>query len=104
MDRLETLIDRDEEGARIPDLRQRWRVYAEEIARCLRVHCQSYGLKHFPSQVVDAVQAALRVLVHWLNDTDDARNAFTELCRFGIAPSQKFRSTAGAVQAIQLLA
>jgi hypothetical protein len=104
MDMLEMLIDRDEEGAMIPDLRQRRRAQAEEMARCLQVHRQSYGLKHVPSQVVDAVQTALRVLVHHLDDTDDARNAFTELCRFGIALSQKFQPTAEAVQDIQLLA
>ena len=104
MDMLEKLIDRDEEGAMTPDLRQRWRAQAVEMARCLRVHRQSYGLKYVPSQVADAVQTALRVLVHQLDDTDDSRNAFTELCRFGTALSQKFQSTAETVQAIQLLA
>lgn len=101
---LETLINRDKEGAMATQLRLTWREHAEEMARCLRVHRQSYGLKHVPSQVVDAVQTALRVLALQLDDTDDARNAFTELCRFGITLSQKFQPTAEAVQAIQLLA
>lgn len=104
MDLLETLIDRDQEGVMTPHLRQTWREQAEEMAECLRVHRQSYGLKHIPSQVIDAVQTALRVLVHQLDDSDDTRNAFTELCRFGIALSQKFQPTAETVHAIQLLA
>ena len=104
MNLLEALIDRDQEGAMAPQLRQTWREQAEEVAQCLRVHRQSYGLKHVPSQVVDAVQTALHILVHHLDDTDNTKNAFTELCRFGIALSQKFQPTAEAIHAIQLLA
>lgn len=104
MDLLETLIGRDQECTMTPQLRRTWREKAEEMAQCLLLYRQSYGLKQVPSQVVDAVQSALPVLVHQLDDSDDARNAFTELCRFGIALSQKFQPTADTIHAIQLLA
>jgi hypothetical protein len=103
MNMLEVLIEKDQEGAMSIQLRQTWCEQAEAMAQCLRVHRQSYGLKHVPSQVVDAVQTALRVLVHQLDDTENAKNAFTEICRFGIALSQKFQPTAEAIKAIQLL-
>ncbi|CEJ59229.1 hypothetical protein PMG11_07860 [Penicillium brasilianum] len=104
MDLLETLISRDQECTMTPQLRRTWREQAEKMAQCLLLYRQSYGLKQVPSQVVDAVQSVLPVLVHQLDDSDDVRNAFTELCRFGIALSQKFQPTADTIHAIQLLA
>lgn len=76
---------------------------AKEMARCLRVHREAYGLKYVPSQVVDAVQAALQVLVYWLKDDIDAADSFIELCRFAIILGQKFRPVSDTIQHIQSL-
>lgn len=73
------------------------------MAQCLRIHRQSYGIKHIPSQLADAVQGALRVLAHRLEDLGEAKQAFIELCRFGVAMGQKFKSTAVTIQTIQSL-
>ncbi|KAJ5176089.1 uncharacterized protein N7482_001966 [Penicillium canariense] len=103
MNLVERLIDRDQEGAMSQQLQRTWCEQAEGMAECLRIHRQSYGLKHVPSQVADAVQTALRTLVHQLDVTGNAKHAFIELCRFGIVLSQKFQPTAETVRAIQLL-
>lgn len=85
------------------ELRQTLCQQAKATAQCLRVHRQAYGLKYIPSQVVDAVQAALRVLVHWLKDDPDAHDPFIEMCRFAITLSQKFRAVADTIHHIQSL-
>ncbi|KAJ5963790.1 Transcription factor [Penicillium vulpinum] len=74
---------------------------AEEMAQCLRIHRQSYGLKHIPSQIVDAVQTGLRILVHQLEESEESRQAFAELCRFGTALSHRFKQTADAIHEIR---
>lgn len=74
---------------------------AEETAQCLRIHRQSYGLKHIPSQVADAVQTGLRILVHELEERDESRQAFAELCRFGTALSRRFKQTADVIHEIR---
>ncbi|KAJ5171393.1 Transcription factor [Penicillium coprophilum] len=74
---------------------------AEETAQCLRIHHQSYGLEHIPSQVVDAVQTGLRILVHRLEESDESKQAFTELCRFGTALSHRFKQTAEVIHEIR---
>ncbi|KAJ5825097.1 Transcription factor [Penicillium robsamsonii] len=74
---------------------------AEETAQCLRIHRLSYGLKHIPSQMVDAVQTGLRILVHQLEVSDQSRQAFAELCRFGTALSHRFKQTADAIHEIR---
>ncbi|KUM60128.1 hypothetical protein ACN42_g7010 [Penicillium freii] len=74
---------------------------AEETAQCLRIHRQSYGFKHIPSQVVDAVQTGLRILVRELEESDESRQAFSELCRFGTALSYRFKQTADVLHEIR---
>ncbi|KAJ9492298.1 hypothetical protein VN97_g902 [Penicillium thymicola] len=74
---------------------------AKETAQCLRIYRQSYGLKHIPSQVVDAVQTGLRVLVRELEESDESRQAFAELCRFGAALSYRFKQTADVIHEIR---
>lgn len=74
---------------------------AEQTAHCLRIHRQSYGLRHIPIQVVDAVQTGLRILVHQLERSDESRQAFTELCRFGMALSHRFKQTADVIHEIR---
>ncbi|OQE41917.1 hypothetical protein PENCOP_c004G06245 [Penicillium coprophilum] len=74
---------------------------AEETAQCLRIHHQSYGLKHIPSQIVDAVQTGLRILVHRLEESDESKQAFTELCRFGTALSHRFKHIAEVINEIR---
>lgn len=102
MNLLEMLIQRDHQGSMTKTLQQKWCQQAEEMAQCLRIHRQSYGLKYIPSQVVDAVQSSLRVLVHQL-DSEEASHAFIEFCRFGMAMSRTFKPTADAIHAIQSL-
>jgi hypothetical protein len=72
-----------------------------EMAQCLRIHRQTYGLKHIPSEMVDATQTGLRILAHQLDDSDEARQAFIELCRFGMALSRRFKQTADVIQEIR---
>ncbi|KAJ5705147.1 hypothetical protein N7536_000836 [Penicillium majusculum] len=74
---------------------------AEETAQCLRIHRQSYGLKHISSQIVDAVQTGLRILVHQLEESDESRQAFAELCRFGTALSHRFKHTADVIHEVR---
>jgi hypothetical protein len=97
------LVERDYQSSKTAQLQKSWFAQVEEMAQCLRIHRQCYGIKHIPSQLADAVQAALRVLVHRLEDLGEAKQAFIELCRFGVAMSQKFRSTAETIQTIQSL-
>ncbi|KAJ5483228.1 hypothetical protein N7530_002474 [Penicillium desertorum] len=73
----------------------------EETAQCLRIHRQSYGLKHIPSQIVDAIQTGLRILVPQLEESDESRQAFAELCRFGTALSHRFKQTADVIHEIR---
>lgn len=75
--------------------------YVEETAQCLHIHRQSYGLKHIPSQIVDAIQTGLRVLVSQLEERDESKEAFVELCRFGAALSHRFKQTADVIQEIR---
>ncbi|KAJ6108528.1 Transcription factor [Penicillium sp. IBT 18751x] len=100
---LEMMIQRDSQGSLTTKLQQEWCQQVTEMAQCFRIHRQAYGLKYIPSQVVDAVQSSLRVLVHQL-DIEEARHAFIEFCRFGIAMSRTFTPTANAIHAIQSLA
>ncbi|KAJ5402481.1 Transcription factor [Penicillium crustosum] len=74
---------------------------AEETAQCLRTHRQSYGLKHISSQIIDAVQTGLRILVHQLEESDESRQAFAELCRFGTALSHRFKQTGDVIHEIR---
>ncbi|KAK4867685.1 hypothetical protein LT330_001195 [Penicillium expansum] len=76
----------------------------EEMANCLRIHRQSYGLNHIPSQIVDAIQAGLRISVHQLEESDQTRQAFTELCRFGTALSHRFKQTADVIHEVRRVA
>lgn len=100
---LEMLMERDQQNTVAPKLRQTWCQQAKEMAQCLQIFRQSYGLKHIPSQVVDAISRGMRVLVHQL-DNDEAKHAFIEFCRFAMALSQRFKPSAGTVHAIQSLA
>jgi hypothetical protein len=100
---IEMLVERDYQSSKTAQLQKNWFAQVEEMAQCLRIHRQCYGIKHIPSQLADAVQAALRVLVHRLEDLGEAKQAFIELCRFGVAMSQKFRSTAETIQTVQSL-
>ncbi|KXG54107.1 Transcription factor [Penicillium griseofulvum] len=74
---------------------------AQETAQCLRVHRLSYGLKHIPSQIVDAVQLSIRILVHQLEESDESRKAFAELCQFGTALSHRFKQTSDVIHEIR---
>lgn len=103
MDLFERLVERDREGSLVIEYRQKSCQRAAEVAQCLQMHRQAYGLKYVPSQVVDAVQAALRVLVYWLKDDIDAIDGFIELCRFAIILGQKFRPVFDTIQHIQAL-
>lgn len=103
MNLLEVLIQRDRQGSVTSPLQQRWCRQAEEMAQCLRIHRQAYGLKYIPSQVVDTIQSSLRVLVHQI-DSEEAGHAFIEFCRFGMAMSRTFKPIAEAIHAIQSLA
>jgi len=94
---------RDLQGSMADSFQQKWCQQAKEMAHCLCIHRQSYGLKYIPSQVVDAVQSSLRVLVRQL-DSEEARHAFIEFCRFGMAMSHTFKPTADAIHAIRSLA
>lgn len=100
---LERLVERDRQESMAAKLRTLLDQHAMEMAQCLSLHRQAYGLKYIPSQVVDAVQVGLRVLVHQLEYTVDVRQAFIELCRFGIVLSQKFRPISETIQHIQSL-
>lgn len=100
---LSMLIERDEQNTTAAHLRQIWCRHAEDMAQCLRIFRQSYGLKHIPSQTVDAISNAIRVLVHHL-DGDVLTRMFTEFCRFGMALSQRFKPIAETIHAVQSLA
>ncbi|KAJ5088930.1 transcriptional regulator family: Fungal Specific TF [Penicillium argentinense] len=103
MSLCEMLTKRDQHGTMGPQLRQTCSQQAEEMSHCLRIRRQSYGLKHMPSQVVDAVLTTIRALVYRL-ESDDAKRVFTELCRFGIALSQRFNPIADTIHGMQTLA
>lgn len=100
---LEMLMERDQQDTVTCKLRHTWYQQAKEIAQCLRIFRQSYGLRHIPSQVVDAISRGMRVLVHQLH-SDEAEHVFIEFCRFAMALSQRFKPSAGTVHAIQSLA
>jgi hypothetical protein len=100
---IEMLVERDYQLSKTAQLQETWFNQVEEMAQCLLIHRQSYGTKHIPSQLADAVQGALRVLVHRLEDLGEAKQAFIELCRFGVAMGEKFKSTAVTIQTIQSL-
>jgi hypothetical protein len=74
---------------------------AEEMAQCFRIYRESYGLKHIPSQMVDATQTGLRILACQLDDSDESRQAFVELSRFGTALSKRFKRTADTIHEIR---
>ncbi|KAJ5324749.1 Transcription factor [Penicillium atrosanguineum] len=103
MNLLEMMIQRDSQGSMTQKLQQEWCQQVAEMAQCFRIHRQAYGLKYIPSQVVDAVQSSLRILVHQL-EIEEVRHAFVEFCRFGMAMSRTFTPTADAIYAIQSLA
>lgn len=100
---VESLIERDQQRSMANRLQQTWFEQAVEMAQCLRFYRQSYGLKHVPSQVADAVRTALQVLVHQLDHSREVRQAFMEILRFVVALSQKFKPAADAVHAVQIL-
>ncbi|CAI7648316.1 unnamed protein product [Penicillium pancosmium] len=100
---VEMLIERDQQGSMIAQLQQKWCAQAEEIAQCLRIHRQSYGIWLIPSQVIDIVQAVFYTLVHHLESSNTVRHAFIEFCRFGIALGQKSKPMAETIYAIQSL-
>lgn len=102
MNLLEMLIERDDQGSMSNQLRQTWCQQAGEMAQCLYIHRQTFGLKQIPSQVVDAIQNTLGMLVYRL-DSNEARHAFTELCRFGMTLSHKLKPTAETIYKIQSL-
>lgn len=77
---------------------------ALQMAQTLFKQRQSYGLRHIPSQMVDATQTGLVALVHRLEDSDENRMAFVELCRFGTILSERFRSMATTVSHIRSMA
>ncbi|KAJ5569742.1 uncharacterized protein N7459_009172 [Penicillium hispanicum] len=99
-DLLETLIERDEQGTLTDRFQQAWRHQIDDMTRCLRVYRESWGLKDIPSQLTDVIQTALHTLVHRLEEIGEARNAFIELCRFGIILSHKSKPTAETIHAI----
>ncbi|KAJ5571087.1 Transcription factor [Penicillium sp. DV-2018c] len=72
-----------------------------EIAQCLQIHRQTYGLKHIPSEMVDATQTGLRILVDQVDHGDGAKEAFIEFCRFGMALSHRFKQTADFIREIR---
>lgn len=101
------LSSRDQRGpisARWKQLQRYQSKLAEEMAQCLRIQRQSYGLKYIPSQIVDATEFCFRVLVWQLENSDGARLAFIELCRFAVALSERFQGAAVTIQRIQSLA
>lgn len=85
---VESLMGVDKQRTMAKQLQQIWSDQALEMAQLLRIHRQSYGLKHVPSQVADAVQTALRVLVYQLEHSYKVRQALTEFLRFGMALSK----------------
>ena len=61
---------------------------AKEIARCSRIHRQSYGLNHAPSHMVHPISTGLFALLNGLNDTG-SQEAFIELSRHLSALSRR---------------
>jgi hypothetical protein len=74
---------------------------AHEMTQCLRIYRESYGLKHIPSQMIDATHTGLRILACQLGDSDESTQAFVELSRFGAALGKRFKRTADAIQGIR---
>lgn len=72
------------------------------MAECLRAHRRAYSLKHIPSQMGSAVQIGLRVLARHSDDSDESRQAFAELCRFGMSLSYKHKETAKVMKDIRV--
>ncbi|KAJ6032138.1 Transcription factor [Penicillium herquei] len=100
MSLLEGLIERDEHGDMIVQLRQSWRKSAVEITQCLRFYRVSYGLRQIPSQLVGVVQSALHALVYQLEEIEEARYAFIELSHIGVGLSQRFKPIADSINTI----
>ncbi|KAJ5738832.1 Transcription factor [Penicillium malachiteum] len=100
MSLLEGLIERDEHGNMVLQLRQSWRKYAVEITQCLRCYRVSYGLRQIPGQLVGVVQSALHALVYQLEESEEARYAFIELSHIGVGLSQRFKSIADSINTI----
>ncbi|KAJ5747544.1 uncharacterized protein N7511_009240 [Penicillium nucicola] len=73
---------------------------AEEMAQCLRIHREAYGLKHIPSRMVDATQTGLQILACQMNDNEELRQAFVEFSRFGAALGKRFQRTADTIHEI----
>lgn len=93
------------DGSTQPQFAQQARFYqtksAHEMAQCLQIHRRSYDLKHIPSQMVSATQIGLRVTIRHLEESDESRQAFAELCRFGMSLGSKYQEIANVIREIR---
>jgi hypothetical protein len=51
--------------------------------------------------MADAIQTGLWLLANQMEDSNESRQAFIELCRFGVALSHRFQQTANVVNEIR---
>lgn len=96
----EVLMERDGEESMALHLRQSWCIHTREMTQCLHLYRVSYGLRQIPSQLVGVVQTALHALVYQLEDTNEARSAFIELCHVAIGLRQRFKPIADSINTI----
>lgn len=94
------LIERGEQESMTLRLRQGWREHTRELTQCLHLYRVSYGLRQIPSQLVIVVQSALHALVYQLEDTNEARCAFIELCHIAMGLRKRFKPIADSVNTI----
>ncbi|KAJ5273065.1 hypothetical protein N7478_008190 [Penicillium angulare] len=100
----EALIERDDGESMALQLRQGWREHTKELTQCLHLYRVSYALGQIPSQLVGVVQSALHALVYQLDDSNEARHAFIELCHLAMSLRKRFKSIADSINIILSLA
>ncbi|GES58297.1 C6 transcription factor [Aspergillus terreus] len=76
---------------------------AKQIARCLRMHRELYGLRQFSGQVLEPICSSASVLMGALGD-DGIEGPFVEVCRCLVAFSKRFPVGKAMIHEIESMA
>ena len=73
---------------------------ANQIAHCLRIHHESYGLRHVPRLMLGPTNRSALALLAALAD-EELKESFIELCRFLVAFSKRFSQAQAMIHMIE---
>ncbi|KAI9038443.1 putative C6 transcription factor [Aspergillus affinis] len=73
---------------------------ANQIAHCLRIHHESYGLRHVPRLMLGPTNRGALALLAALED-EELKESFIELCRFLVAFSKRFSQAQAMIHMIE---